>query len=250
MPRTVSIRFLRERLAVARIAEFYHTGNWLASRLLTMRRCPECETEVFEDVNFCPQCGASVKDEPAKTEEEAQAAVTTAEAFDDPGTKTGVSDSVPSAKESKEPTQQDRVEHETTSLEGRFWINALIGGIVGFVVAMMLVEVFFPIYFLGIVGGALLSGWLHGRGTGQGAKVGGVAGFLATVPFAGLLVAVVLVGFGGFLVAEPAAAEFAQEGELLAALGVLSAVLIVIAFVANVIFGVIGGLVGGALVGE
>lgn len=212
-----------------------------------MARCPECDADASEDANFCPECGASMRDERRAEGERRTAATAGSETLKQTGLAGGTPDSTPRTEATAGPAGRDRNRDESTPLEGRFWIDALIGGTVGFALATMLIEILFPMYFLGIGGGGLLSGWLHGRGTGQGAAVGGVAGILATVPFATLLV-VVVAGFGGFLVADPAAVGFARADELLAAVGVLAVFVTAVVFVVNAVFGVVGGLVGGTLV--
>jgi len=129
-----------------------------------------------------------------------------------------------------------------SSLEGRFLLTTLIGAAVGTVRGGILAALF----FLGIMGGGV-SGFLDERGTGSGALIGGVAGVAMTVPFAVLLVAVLVVGIGGVLATTPIPADDPRGQGLFAAYGTLSIFLVIVALFANGISGLIGGVVGGAV---
>ena len=154
-------------------------------------------------------------------------------------------------EESAETVEQGRSSADGRSLQGRFWVNTLIGSMIGFVVGTVLFGVFVPIYFLGIIAGSFLAGLFHRSGAGRGALIGGVSGFLATIPFVILLVAAFVVGLGGVLASGPLPPELAREGStILAGTGVIGVLIIGIALVANIIFGVIGGVVGGAVAGK
>jgi len=134
-----------------------------------------------------------------------------------------------------------------SSLEGRFLLTTLIGAAVGTVLGGILAVLFFPVYFLGIMGGGFCSGFLYKRGAGSGALIGGVAGVAMTVPFAVLLVAVLVVGIGGVLATTPIPADDPRGRGLFAAYGTLSIFLVIVALFANGISGLIGGVVGGAV---
>ena len=153
--------------------------------------------------------------------------------------------------ETAETVEQGRSSADGRSLQGRFWVNTLIGSMIGFVVGAVLFGVFVPIYFVGIIAGSFLAGLFHRSGAGRGALIGGVSGFLATIPFVILLVAAFVVGLGGVLASGPLPPELAREGStILAGTGVIGVLVVGVALVANVIFGVIGGVVGGAVAGK
>ena len=153
--------------------------------------------------------------------------------------------------ETAETVEQGRSSVDGRSLQGRFWVNTLIGSMIGFVVGAVLFGVFVPIYFVGIIGGSFLAGLFHRSGAGRGALIGGVSGFLATIPFVILLVAVFVVGLGGVLASGPSLPDLTRGGStILAGTGVIGVLVVGVALVANVIFGVIGGVVGGAVAGK
>lgn len=111
----------------------------------------------------------------------------------------------------------------------------------------MLGSVFLPIYFFGIFAGALLGGWLQGLGTASGAKVGAMAGFLATIPFIILVIAFFGVGTS-WLIAQGVPAEIANE--YLAGFGIVAIFVIILALFVNILSGLFGGLVGGAITSD
>ena len=116
------------------------------------------------------------------------------------------------------------------------FVNALLGGVAAVVLA------FLP--FSTVLGGAL-AGYLQGPDTGEGLKVGALAGVVAVVPlllaaflFGGVLLAVVPVGMG---MMDPAAGMFG-------AFGILALVLLLLfGLVYTVGLSALGGILGAYL---
>jgi len=198
-----------------------------------MAYCPQCGVEVEPDESYCHSCGASLtQGEEAPTETEP-----------DPRTESESPRNEPAAP-AAETTES---EQPGGSLAGRFWLNSGIGGVVAFVVGMVLAIVLGPLYVTGIFVGAALGGFLHRGGIGSGAVVGLVAGIIATVPFILLLAAAFTFGFGGaFAAVDPGYYDF-TGADLATAWGFVLVFVGVVGLIVNAIFGVIGGLVGGAI---
>jgi len=104
--------------------------------------------------------------------------------------------------------------------------------------------VFFPVYFLGVILGAGVGGFLHDNGSGSGAMVGGLAGILATIPFVIFLAAVFLYGFG-WVALQDVPAQL-NGPDLFAGTSTIIGAISIVAFIFNIIFGLIGGLIGGS----
>lgn len=136
------------------------------------------------------------------------------------------------------------------SLAGRTWVTALIGGIVGFILATIIAGIAFPFYIVGILGGGALGGYLHARGQWAGAKVGLLAGIVATAPVLLVIVLGAFVSLGGTAVGFFGYLAPGMGVAGIAALTLLTAVMFVLAIMANLLFGALGGFVGGALVEE
>lgn len=175
-----------------------------------MPYCHVCGSEVEESANYCANCGTSLD-----ALDRASSAGTTP--------------------------------FGGASLVGRPWTNALIGGTAGFLIAVVVATVFVPMYVIGITCGAGLAGFLHDRGDIAGAKVGLLAGLVATAPVLLLIVLSAVVGLGGL-----AAAFIGHMGPWegvagFSTIALLSAVALVLATIANLVFGALGGFVGGAL---
>lgn len=149
------------------------------------------------------------------------------------------------APPAEQPERVDDGEPEVGgTLQGRFWVNSLIGGSVGFLLGAILASVFFPIYFLGIVGGGFVGGLLQNTGSGGGVSVGATSGFLATIPLFLVMVAFVTLG-AGWLTAAGVPTEVTDE--YLGALGFIAVFVSLVALILNILCGIFGGLVGGAV---
>lgn len=177
-----------------------------------MPYCHECGAEVEASANYCPQCGTA-QGETATRADPRRSAVS------------------------------------RSSLAGRTWTNALIGGTVGFVIALFAATIVVPLYVLGIMGGAALAGYLHERGETAGAKVGLLSGLIATAPVLLLIILGAVIGFGG-LAAGMLGHLGPHDMAGFTAVAVLSMFAVTLSFLVNLIFGALGGFVGGALVDQ
>jgi len=213
-----------------------------------MPYCPNCGNEVTAAAAFCADCGEALGSDTPSAE-----TAGAAEADRQADTEQRVDASTHDSRESETghtdgPGTTEGTETATGSaLAGRFWINSLLGGLVGFLLAGALGTVFLPAYVFGIVGGGVVGGLLHASGVGKGSLVGAVAGLLATLPFLVLVGAFVVLGAGWFAAAIPADAPADVAEGYFAGIGVLAVIVSVIALVVNVLCGVVGGLVGGAV---
>lgn len=178
-----------------------------------MPYCHACGSEVGEDVNYCPGCGADQRAEPSRKEH------------------------VP-------------VRSTGSSLAGRTWTNALVGATVGFVLGLFVAAVLTPFYLVGIMGGAALAGYLQDRGGTAGGKVGALAGLLATAPVMLLILLGALIGFGGLALGFVGHATPLEGALGFMGIGLLIVVVFFVSTIANVLFGALGGIVGGALAEE
>ena len=121
--------------------------------------------------------------------------------------------------------------------EGDTWVNSFIGGIITIVFGG-----FVPL--MPLAGGAI-AGYLQGGSRGDGLKVGAIAGLIAWVPFALLMVfAASLLNALNFDIPI-----FGPEGVILGSIGdglgtLLIGIAIVLGFVYFVGFGTIGGWLG------
>lgn len=221
-----------------------------------MVQCDTCGVDLPGGTTECPECGASLRDDITAAEHHHGGRI-------DPDTDRTDPDETHMAREADrtasaattdartESTTQDETSAGGTTLAGRFWLNTLLSGILGFVFALVIAAEFFPVYFLGIIAGAFAGGLFHRRGAGSGALVGGMSGAVATIPFVGMFLVVSLMGMGGLIVSgEPLLAELLQRDGVLVTVGAVSLLLIGSAFVANIVCGLIGGLIGGAVAGE
>lgn len=218
-----------------------------------MPYCSECGTEIRERSAFCPECGRSLSSGESR---ESRGAEMSGDDNRGQGSEPPDTVSGEGTVRSEDTVKRERGErHAGTEqpsgspgpLQGKFVLNSIIGGVTGFVVAIVLTSVFFPVYFLGIVAGGFLAGFLHDLGSGSGAKVGAVAGFLATVPFVLLVFAVVVLGAGWI---TAAGAPAAPARDFFAGMSFLAVFVSVLALTVNVLCGVVGGLLGGATATE
>lgn len=206
-----------------------------------MPYCSECGSEVGEASEFCVNCGASLSNTPtgggAPRTESAQSRSQTGterQRVDQTGAQT--------ARGGAQPNQQSG---SVDALQGRFLINSVLGGVLGFVAGSVLVTLFAPVYFVGVMLGAGAGGFFQNDGSGSGAIVGGLAGILATIPFVILLVAFILYGFGWFAL-QDVSTQLESESFFIG-LNTIITVISVFAFIVNGICGVIGGLIGGSV---
>jgi hypothetical protein len=195
-----------------------------------MPYCPECGTSVGADAAFCPECGASLS----------TGGVASGEPPEPGSTTTAASD----RGREQPPEAAEASAGDGGALQGRFLVNSVVGGGTGFVLGAFLGAVFLPVYFLGIIVGSMVGGLLHDNGSGSGAMVGASAGFVATVPFVILAVAVAVLGVG-WLTAQGIPADVSTD--MVTGLGVVAILVSAVAVVANVFFGLLGGLAGGAI---
>lgn len=175
-----------------------------------MAYCPSCGAEIEADANYCPRCGSNQN----------------------------VTDSETLARD------------ETTtvsSLAGRTWTNALIGGTAGFLLAAFVASIFFPMYVVGVLAGSALAGYVHDRGEWSGATVGLLAGVVTTIPVLLVVVLGAIIGFGGLVVSV--LGHLGTQTSMLGfgLLGLLGIVVFVVTVIANLVFGALGGFIGGAL---
>lgn len=174
-----------------------------------MAYCHRCGVELGTATNFCPECGADLRTDDGAASELAAT---------------------------------------TEGFQGRTWVNALIGGTVGFILGMMVASAFALFYVVGIMVGGVVAGYLQAQGTGAGAKAGALSGLLSTAPVIFLLFVVTVLGVGTVLFSVgrqfmPMDPALAGPGLLLVLLGLF----LVLATLTNVVFGAFGGFVGGAL---
>ncbi len=221
-----------------------------------MVQCDTCGVDLPGGPTECPDCGTSLRDEIPVAEQHHGETIDPDTDRTDPDEThmTREAESTASAATTDartESTAQDETSARATTLAGRFWLNTLLSGILGFVFALVIAAEFFPVYFLGIMAGAFAGGLVHRRGAGSGALVGGMSGVVATIPFVGMVLVVSLTGMGGLIASgEPVLADLLQRDEVLVAVGAVSLLLIGSAFVANIVCGLIGGLIGGAVADE
>jgi len=225
--------------------------------------CQECGAELPPGAKFCAECGeplasdgadatASTAGTGAAPDDESTADDSAAA---DPDTDQQAAAQGPSARGSDATTGQQAAAQESEgSLAGRTVLNSLIGSVVGFVGAVVLVLSTGPLYFVGVMFGSGVAGWLQGRGAGSGALVGGVAGFAATLLFAPFAVILIVLGLGQFILTgaqtgfmSGMSTELPESQSLLTALVGIGAVVLVIAIIINLIIGAISGAVGGAI---
>lgn len=221
-----------------------------------MVQCDTCGVDLPGGTTECPDCGTSLRDETTAAEHHREGTVDLDTDRTDPDetqmareADSTASTATPDAR--TESTAPDETSAGGNTLAGRFWLNTLLSGILGFVFAVVIAAEFFPVYFLGIMAGAFAGGLFHRRGAGSGALVGGMSGVVATIPFVGMILVVSLTGMGGLIASgEPLLAELLQRDEVLVTVGAVSLLLIGSAFVANIVCGLVGGLIGGAVAGE
>lgn len=141
-----------------------------------------------------------------------------------------------------ESQQRPREGREPTFVEkrqGDFWINAVIGAVATFVIgALPLIQ------FVAPIGGGAVAGYLQNTGTGDGAKVGAVAGLIGAIP--ALMIGILFLGFFGLAGASSGTAEGFLGGGLV---GGIFFVIIIVAIIGSTIFSAIGGAIG-AMVAE
>lgn len=127
----------------------------------------------------------------------------------------------------------------TEKRQGDFWINALIGAAATFVIgALPLVQ------FLAPVGGGAVAGYLQNTGTGDGAKVGAVAGLIGAIP--AILVGILILGFFGLFGAAGGGAEGLLGGGIL---GGFFLIIVLIGVLISTVASAAGGAIG-AVVAE
>lgn len=175
-----------------------------------MPYCHVCGSEVNETANFCPRCGSE--------------------------------QGVPATE-----TPRDGASATRSSLAGRPWANALIGGTAGFLFAAFVASVFLPMYVVGILAGAALAGYLHASGETAGGKVGVLAGLIATAPVLLVLMFGAVIGFGGLALGFWGHLGPRTDIAGFTAIAVISMFVFGLTLVANLLFGALGGFVGGAL---
>ncbi len=174
-----------------------------------MPYCRECGAEVPPEGRYCPECG--VRATPS-TESRSTA------------TAGSISD-----------------------LAGRTAVNALVGGTVGFLIAVLIGTIFTPLYLLGVMTGAGLAGYLQRGGTGEGAKVGGLAAVVATAPVVLLIIPLSVLGIGTVIGWAPLGLNTGGGWIVILA---LAGLVMILSFATNVVFGLLGGIVGAALAEE
>ena len=205
-------------------------------------QCQECGAELPSGAKFCAECGEAVAPDGTPTAEPSDGTEPTP-------------DGESAAEDGSEAAVGRQAAEETAgSLQGRTVLNSLIGSVLGFIGAIVLVLSAGPLYFLGVMFGSGAAGWLQRRGAGSGALVGGVAGFVSTLLFAPFAVILLLLGLGQFVVTSvPLGSLPGLRGELpetqglLTALIGIGAVVLVIAALINLIVGAVSGAVGGAI---
>lgn len=201
-----------------------------------MPPCPECETEVAADAAFCRHCGATL---PAG-EGEKRPAAGPAPSDAGGGRRTGGSEARrPKASPRQRPTDAPE---SGGVLQGRFWTNALLGGVGAFLMGVFVALLFAPFYPLGILAGAFFAGLLCDAGRNAGAKVGAVAGVVATLPFLLFVGAVVLLGVG---LLTGGGGPPGMGPDAITGMGIIAAVAFVFAVGVNAVFGALGGWLGG-----
>lgn len=248
--------------------------------------CRECGSELPPGAKFCAECGEAVPPDIAGAASGEGGRETTPEAAtpdaggssgpdggspeddsaggdrsgdgspaDDPAADAGGSAAGAGAAVEEGSADDDRA--TGSSLQGRTVLNCLIGSVIGFVGALVLVLSAGPLYFAGVMVGSGVAGWLQRRGPGSGALVGGVAGLLSTLLFAPFAVVLVVVGLGQFvLTGAPLGLLPGMQGELPETQGLLTvllgigAVVLVVAALINLVVGAVSGAVGGAIAAE
>lgn len=130
------------------------------------------------------------------------------------------------------------------SLAGRTWVNGLIGGATGFATGLMLGSIFAPLYVTGMFAGGAVAGYLHGRGSTPGAKVGALSGIFATAPLVLLLLGASVLGVAGLLIGVGRHLSSVAGGTFALGLVVVFVVGLALATVSNLLFGALGGLIG------
>jgi hypothetical protein len=249
--------------------------------------CRECGSELPPGAKFCAECGEAVPPDIAGEASGTSSRETTPEAatpdaggssgpdggspedgfasgdrsgdespaLDDPAADDGGSAAGAGAAVEEGSADDDRA--TGSSLQGRTVLNCLIGSVIGFVGALILVLPAGPLYFVGVMIGSGVAGWLQRRGPGSGALVGGVAGLLSTLLFAPFAVVLVAVGLGQFvLTGAPLGLLPGMQGELPETQGLLTVLLgigaVVLAVVAliNLVVGAVSGAIGGAIAEE
>lgn len=220
-----------------------------------MVECHTCGRSLANEATVCPDCGTSIAPDVAETGqgEDRRHSATDASDRERQDTGAGSADSAdlgstPAVRTAASP--QSGSSTESGSLAGRFWLNSVLGGALGFLLAMVIAAEFPPAYFLGLMGGAFIGGLVHEGGAGSGGLVGGMAGFLATIPFVGLLIAVVVFGAGmATITTAPEVAPLFQD-DVLAIAGIVGLLVVGFIVVANIVAGALGGLLGGAVASE
>jgi hypothetical protein len=202
--------------------------------------CSACGAELPADPAFCPECGDAVAPDAVGG---------------DPSTDDAAA-AAPAAPAAPSTAGEHENDHQGAggALAGRTILNAAVGSLLGFVAAVILVLTTGPMYFLGILFGAGVAGWLQARGAGSGAVVGAGAGVGSTLLFAPVAVILALVGLGQLLVGgipigawpELRGAVPELDGLLTAVLGI-TAVLLLLLLVVHTIIGAISGAVAGAI---
>lgn len=205
-----------------------------------MVTCQNCGASVDAVANFCPECGEALTSTIGNRENEARKS--------EPMNDRSVATSPESGSSLERPpsTEQRPTTQRKNGLQGRFWVNALLGSIVGFGIALMLTVVFFPVYFLGIITGGIVGGLLHDRGSGSGALIGVTIGVILTIPFLAVVGAIVVLGTG-WLAISGVPIEPAEAGDLIAGLGIVAVLVSLVALIVNTVCGLIGGVIGGAM---
>lgn len=242
--------------------------------------CLECGSELPPGAKFCAECGEAVSGDAAEAADGADGQETATAATDpDAGQQTAPeedsatggrsADDGPAAEAGPaaadhgqsatgaEATAGERAAEDRTagdSLQGRTVLNSLIGTVIGFLAAVVLVLSAGPLYFVGVMLGSGVAGWLQRRGAGSGALVGGVAGVVSTLLFTPFAVVLVIVGLGQFVAtgvplgALPGLRGAIPETQgLLAALVGVGAVVFVVVALINLVVGAVSGAVGGAI---
>lgn len=175
-----------------------------------MPYCHACGTDIDETANFCPVCGADqrVESEPVLTRE---------------------------------------LESAQSSFGGRTGTNALIGGTTGFVLGLFIAMAFTPLYVVGVLIGGGIGGYLQDRGSTSGAKVGALAGLLATAPVILLILLGAFIGMGGLVLGlfghlPPGEGALGIAGVLF-----IFGFVLVFSTITNLVFGTLGGVLGGVV---
>lgn len=119
---------------------------------------------------------------------------------------------------------------------GDFWINAVIGAAVAFVVSMLPV-----IQFLAPLVGGGAAGYLQNTGSSDGLKVGAAAGAISAIPVVGVLF--VFFAFFGLFGITGGAEGFAIGGAFL----FIGIVIVVFAILFNAALGAAGGWLGDSM---